>query len=83
MTRALALRRFDIPAFHREAARVLRPGGTLAVMWYDRGKSLFLTLTRTNIRTAQAVTAISIGVDVYVHHLPRTMFNFPSLSSTV
>ena len=26
--------RFDIPAFYREAARVLRPGGTLAVWGY-------------------------------------------------
>ena len=28
------LRRFDIPAFYGEAARVLRPGGTLAVWGY-------------------------------------------------
>jgi len=60
VSRALAPRRFDIPAFYREAARVLRPGGTLAVMWYDRGKALFPAWT--DDRTAWALTAIARGV---------------------
>ena len=35
-TVAITPRRFDIPAFYREAARVLRPGGTIAIWTYDR-----------------------------------------------
>jgi hypothetical protein len=34
LSMCFGLHRFDIPAFYREASRVLRPGGTLAVWGY-------------------------------------------------